>query len=119
VGCHLENLRPLLKPNLHLKSSCLKRLWNSNKHSSLVTESKKLLLYNKRVPKAQMWAVTKAITLFKPYGNNLCYELIPLSLIKLSNALITTITITINLQSKTVKMFQVSNGTRALDPFDS
>jgi len=62
VGCHLENLRPLWKPNLHLKSSCLKRLWNSDKLSSLVTESKRLLLYNKRVLKAQMWVVAKAIT---------------------------------------------------------
>jgi hypothetical protein len=39
---YLENLKHLSKPNLHPKSSCLNRLWNSCKSSSLVMEGKKL-----------------------------------------------------------------------------
>jgi hypothetical protein len=42
VGCHLENLKHLSKPNLHPKSSYLNMFWNSCKLSSLVMEDKKL-----------------------------------------------------------------------------
>jgi hypothetical protein len=61
VGCHLENLRPLSKLDLHPKSLCLKRPWNSNKPSSLVMEGKNITTQQK-VLKAQMWAITKIVT---------------------------------------------------------
>jgi hypothetical protein len=47
VGCHFKNLKPLSKPNLHPKSSCLKKPWNSSKLSSFIMKGKRLLLYNK------------------------------------------------------------------------
>jgi hypothetical protein len=40
VGYYFKNLKPLSKPNLHPKSSSLKRPWNSSKLSSLVTKGK-------------------------------------------------------------------------------
>jgi hypothetical protein len=40
VGCCLKTLKPLSKPDLHPKSSRLKRPWNSNKLSSLVIKGK-------------------------------------------------------------------------------
>jgi hypothetical protein len=46
MGCDLENLKPLSKLDLHLKSSCLKRPWILNKASSLVMKGKRLSLYN-------------------------------------------------------------------------
>jgi hypothetical protein len=42
LGCCLENLKHLSKPNVHPKSSCLNKLWNSCKPSSLVMKSEKL-----------------------------------------------------------------------------
>jgi hypothetical protein len=51
VRCHFKSLRPKSKPNLHLKSLCLKRLWNSRKPSSHVMEGRGLSLYNKEFRK--------------------------------------------------------------------
>jgi hypothetical protein len=34
VGCHFESLRPHSKPNLHPKSSCLRKVQNSDKRLS-------------------------------------------------------------------------------------
>jgi len=48
MRCHFESLRPFSKPNLHLKSLCLKRLWNSRKPSSHVMEGRGLSLYKKK-----------------------------------------------------------------------
>jgi hypothetical protein len=51
VGCHFESLRPHSKPNLHPKSSCLRKVQNSNKPSSHVMEDKRLSFYNKEFQK--------------------------------------------------------------------
>jgi len=45
-GCNLKKLIPLSKSYFHLKSSCLRKLWNLNNPSSFVMESKILPLYN-------------------------------------------------------------------------
>jgi hypothetical protein len=40
LGWHLKNLKPLLKPNLHPNSSCLKDLRIQTNHDHLLTGSK-------------------------------------------------------------------------------
>jgi hypothetical protein len=82
VGCRLKKLRPLSKLDLHPKSSCLKKPWNSNKLSSLVMEGKRLLLYNKEFQRPKCGLLQKQDYFYlKPYGNRLCHELIPWSLV--------------------------------------
>jgi len=59
VGCCFKNLEPLSKLNLHPKSSCLKRPWNSSKLSSLVTKGKRLLFYSKKLQRPKCGLLQK------------------------------------------------------------
>jgi hypothetical protein len=43
LGCRLENLRPLSKLILHLKSLCSRKLWDSSKSSSHGMEGKETI----------------------------------------------------------------------------
>jgi len=79
-------------------------------------EMQKTIALQQKVPKAQVWAIVKVVT--STCGNT-CVINQSHGHWLLSNALTITITLIVNLQFETAKMFQVSNGMKALNRFDS
>jgi hypothetical protein len=72
--------------------------------------------FTTKVPKAQVWAIVKVVT--STCGNT-CVINQSHGHWLLSNVLTITITLIVDLQFEMAKMFQVSDGTKALNPFDS
>jgi len=78
-------------------------------------EMQKTIALQQKVPKAQVWAIVKVTSTC----GNTCVINQSHGRWLLSNALTITITLIVNLQFETAKMFQVSDGTKALNRFDS
>lgn len=120
VGCCLDNLKHLSKPNLHPKSSCLNKLWNSCKPSSFVMEGKKIRLHYSKEFEGL------GVNYYRGSHITSCLDYVIMTRVMnqscglwlLSNALTTAMTLTIKLQVEMVEMLQVSDGTKNLAQFD-
>jgi hypothetical protein len=75
-----SKIKTLSKQNLHPKSSCFLKPWNSSKASSLVMERKKLSHYKKSFENPSVRYYRGNNIMFELYGHGLCYEPIPWSL---------------------------------------
>lgn len=114
VWCQLEDLKPMSKSYLHLKSHIIWRdLGIQAHHHHLLWEAKDYHFTTKN-SKLQVWAIVEGFTwmIMTCVMNQSHVHWL------LLNDLIITNTLIVKLKFELIEMLQVSNGTKVMDQFD-
>jgi hypothetical protein len=105
-GLSLQKIKTLIKTRFASNIIMFERPWNSSKLSSIVMEGKRILFYNKEFQRPKCGLLQKQNYFYlKPYGNSLCHESIPRSLVIVRCFDYYHYTNYINLQFEMAKMF--------------